>query len=486
MNTRPFVYRIQAYKLPVDMSVDEQEIQQIETPQGVYSLMFPTLNEQKIREISCRLEKNRHDYLALLTTSEIIDKIDLAVHKWLDPNYPQRRLAELLLPYVTGYDADMIRLQLKRYMRTFRKKELLRFLDEEFDNPAMLDEFRPRKSGGFSRIYGPKLIFHIFSGNVPGISIWSLIMGLLLKSAQLGKTSSAEPLMAVWFAESLAEVDQRLGDAIAILPWQGGNREFEDPAIEMADAIITYGSNKTLENIRPRIPIHKNCLTFGHRISFAMIGQEALTPDRMDDTIARLAADIALYDQQSCLSPQSVFVEEGGSLSPQQFAQNLAAEMDRMQLRKPRADLTDAEAWAIQNERNRYTFEHDDVFVYESKQNTAWTVIYHTKPGFQSSPLNRTVHVYACKQLEEGIPFLSSFRTYLQSCGIAVSPARLLNLAQTLGEAGVSRICPLGAMNQAKPGWHHDGRFNLVDLIRYVDIEKGTEELAEQYDPDVE
>jgi hypothetical protein len=41
-------------------------------------------------------------------------------------------------------------------------------------------------------------------------------------------------------------------------------------------------------------------------------------------------------------------------------------------------------------------------------------------------------------------------------------------------------------MNQAKPGWHHDGRFNLVDLIRYVDIEKGTEDLAEQYDPDVE
>src|SRR5258708_7151956 len=105
MNTRPFVHRIQAYKLPVEMSAEEQEIQQIETPQGVYSLMFPTLNEQKIREISCRLEKNRYDYLALLTTSEIMDKIDLAVQKWLDPNYPQRRLAELLLPYVTGYDA---------------------------------------------------------------------------------------------------------------------------------------------------------------------------------------------------------------------------------------------------------------------------------------------------------------------------------------------------------------------------------------------
>jgi hypothetical protein len=49
MNTRPFVHRIQAYKLPVEMSAEEQEIQQIETPQGVYSLMFPALNDEKIR-----------------------------------------------------------------------------------------------------------------------------------------------------------------------------------------------------------------------------------------------------------------------------------------------------------------------------------------------------------------------------------------------------------------------------------------------------
>jgi hypothetical protein len=41
-------------------------------------------------------------------------------------------------------------------------------------------------------------------------------------------------------------------------------------------------------------------------------------------------------------------------------------------------------------------------------------------------------------------------------------------------------------MNRAKPGWHHDGRFNLLDLIRFVDIEHTAEQDAERYDPDVE
>jgi hypothetical protein len=44
----------------------------------------------------------------------------------LVPEYPLRKLAEALIPKITGYDAEMVRLELKRYIRTFRKKELLR------------------------------------------------------------------------------------------------------------------------------------------------------------------------------------------------------------------------------------------------------------------------------------------------------------------------------------------------------------------------
>nr|WP_188496669.1 acyl-CoA reductase [Pullulanibacillus pueri] len=461
----------------------------IEGERTVYHLKYPSLTSDDIQQMMNVVEANRESYLASLTTQEIVEKIDQAIQKWLDPDYPLRRRAEQLLPVITGYDKDMVRLELKKYMRTFRKKELLRFLDEEFDQPAMLDEFRPRKSGGMSRAFGPNTLFHVFSGNVPGVQIWSLIMGLLLKSATLGKTSLSEPLLPVLFAQSLEEVDEKLAETLAILPWKGGTAELENAAIANADAVIVYGSNKTVETMRQRVPLDKPFLTYGHKISFAVIGKEALTPDLYYETIYKLAEDISIYDQQSCLAPQSVFVEQGGAISPKQFAQILASELGRYHKKRPRARLTDEEAMAIQKLRDRYQFEAlqgDQVEVYASQTNTAWTVVYHEEAGFEGSPLNRSIHIFSSENLERDVLSIKPYQSLLQSCGLAVAPDRLFTLADRLGHYGVNRICSVGEMNSAKPGWHHDGGFNLLDLVRIVDIERDVEQKMEAFDPDVE
>jgi hypothetical protein len=220
-----------------------------------------------------------------------------------------------------------------------------------------------------------------------------------------------------------------------------------------------------------------------------MVGKEALTPDRYFDTIHRLAEEASVYDQQSCLSPQVVFVEAGGVVDPQAFAQLLAAEMERYHLKRPRAAVSDEEAMAIRAVRDRYEFQSlsdANIQLYTSISDTAWTVIFHNEPGFDGSPLNRTVHVYACDSLEHSISYIEPYKEFLQSCGVAVTPGRLFALAEQLGAAGVTRICAIGDMNRAKPGWHHDGRFNLLDLIRIVDVERTAEQDAERYDPDVE
>ena len=141
----------------------------------------------------------------------------------------------------------MTRIELKRYMRMFRRRELLRFLDDELPSPRMLDEYRPNKSGGYTRLYGPDLTFHVFSSNVPGIPVWSMTMSLLTKSAIIGKSSFDEPLMPVLFARSLTQINPDLADVLAIVPWRGGTVELEDVAIGEANAVIAYGSSHTTE-----------------------------------------------------------------------------------------------------------------------------------------------------------------------------------------------------------------------------------------------
>jgi hypothetical protein len=67
--------------------------------------------------------------------------------------------------------------------------------------------------------------------------------------------------------------------------------------------------------------------------------------------------------------------------------------------------------------------------------------------------------------------------------GLAAAPDELLRLATLLGQAGVTRISAIGAMTAPVAGWHHDGRFNLLDLVRMVEIEQSAETAAEDFAP---
>lgn len=243
---------------------------------GTATLRFPRLDADAVHALAASVRRHRAEKLARYSTDGIVDVIARAVELWTDPEYPERRLAERLIPAVTGYDASMVRIELKRYMRMFRRRELLRFVDDELNCPQMLDEYRPNRSGGYTRLYGPELSFHVFSSNVPGIPVWSMTMGLLTKSAILGKSSFDEPLMPVLFARSLASVDPDMADALAIVPWRGGTVDLEDAAIGEADAVVAYGSSHTTEAIRPRVRAGKPFLSYGAKIGFSLIGREAL------------------------------------------------------------------------------------------------------------------------------------------------------------------------------------------------------------------
>ena len=67
--------------------------------------------------------------------------------------------------------------------------------------------------------------------------------------------------------------------------------------------------------------------------------------------------------------------------------------------------------------------------------------------------------------------------------GIAAAPEELFRLGTLLGEVGVTRISALGHMTAPEPGWHHDGRFNLLDLVTLTEIEQSAEGAANAFAP---
>lgn len=110
---------------------------------GTATLRFPRLDADAVHALAASVRRHRAEKLARYSTDGIVDVIARAVELWTDPEYPERRLAERLIPAVTGYDASMVRIELKRYMRMFRRRELLRFVDDELNCPQMLDEYSP-------------------------------------------------------------------------------------------------------------------------------------------------------------------------------------------------------------------------------------------------------------------------------------------------------------------------------------------------------
>jgi hypothetical protein len=111
------------------------------------------------------------------------------------------------------------------------------------------------------------------------------------------------------------------------------------------------------------------------------------------------------------------------------------------------------------------------VALYASLQGTEWTVIYDTDPVFIPSPLYRTIRVKPLASLAQLASLLTPHRSYLEAAGIAIGKERLSEAAETLGQAGVSRVCPIGALQLPPLSWRHGGRPRIADLVRWVEVE---------------
>ena len=172
----------------------------------------------------------------------------------------------------------------------------------------------------------------------PGIA--SICYGLLLKSANLVKVSSRDPVFPALFVESLREVDAELADCVAVLDWRREEIALTKAALAEADTVIAYGDDETIASLRQMSRPDARFLGYGHKLSFAVIAKEALTKENLPQLAEAAAFDASVYDQQGCLSPHAFYVEEGGQISPREFAAALAEAMAAYQTRVPRGQLT--------------------------------------------------------------------------------------------------------------------------------------------------
>ena len=447
----------------------------------------PLLTDAQMQALATTVRHAARLRLQSMPVDEVIAVIDRAVARLLDPRDPLRREADELLPIVTGFDPEMVRLGLTAFLQTFRAPQLRRFVAQDFANPKVLDGFQPALKGGAVRAFGPALLAHVWAGNVPGLPLWSLACGLLVKSGCIGKLPSAEPVFATLFARVLCEEHPAWADCLAVVWWQGGQPGPAAALYREADTVLAYGSNAALRQVREQVPLTTRFIGYGHKLGLALVGRAALDRQRGPAAARRAALDIARWEQQGCYSPHAVYVERGGALSPRDFAQHLAGELANLGHRHPRRALALEEAGAVGAWRRAAEWRAlagDGSSELLGHDGASWAVAFSDTPQpLVPSAGQRCVQVSAVDALDEVLPLLAPHAAFLQTVGLATTPAELYRLGEALGAIGVTRIAPLGGMTQPEAGWHHDGRFNLADLVRMVEIEQAAERAADRFAP---
>ena len=434
------------------------------------------LSPAMITEACQTLKRNRKQYLAHRSTHQMVNLLVEVAENWLKPEDRFRKLALESGPAETGFSKETLASGLNNFFRQFTPENISELLDQDLGHPRRLDKFigAGTKSRHSAVAIGPELLVHIAAGNIPNPTIMSIVLGLLARSAQFVKCASGASFLPRLFAHSIYAADPKLGACLEVAEWRGGNAGLEPALFAESNCVTATGSDETLSAIRAQLPVSTRFLGYGYCVSFGFVAREILTGSHLRRVAARAADDVTAWNQLGCLSPHVIYVQSRGEVLPEKFAELLADELDQREQTLPRGELAAEYAAAIVSRRGFYEVRaahSPDTQMWRSKNSTAWTVVFEADARFQISCLNRFVYLKGVKDLEEMLQNADAVRGKVSTVGLAAPEEKLEELGIQLAHWGVTRVCPLGQMQNPPLTWRHDGRQALGDLVTWTDLE---------------
>lgn len=411
------------------------------------------------------------------TADEVIEAAARAAGRLADPDTEPGRRAVELLAAERDWGEALAAETLAGMAGAWRADALRRTVREELGDPDVLDgwtEAPPAGADGRSRrrrASGPPLLLVVHAGNVPGVAVTAAIRGLVARSGVLSKAPAAEPGLLALFARELARVDPLLGRCLAVTWWPGGEAPAEARAwSEAAGQVVLYGGGEAVRGWRERLPASTDLLVYGPKVGIGAVLADAA---RAGEGAEALARDVCAYEQAGCVSPRVVYVVGD---DPMSWARELTAALEEETGRlDPPAPGPD-EAVALRSARAEAEFAgHDSEdgrpAVLTDPEGTDWTVIVGGDPAPVTEGLPRVVRVHAV----EGVPgleeLLAPLAGRIQALGYAGREG-VGGLADLAHRLGVARVAPFGRVAWPPADWRHDGRLQILPLLRWTDREE--------------
>ncbi len=477
--------KLKGYYLPKSLKSIEKEMEFSEKKVNDYTLLLPNINQDNIKEIVTGLKENRKKHIANMPFPEIAKIYGAVSRTWSDNNYEKKKIALELLPALTNLSPELIEFFQFRSIYKIDEKTI-NFLSTLNLPPDVFKNFTPIDNANtFVRAYAGfrdkialkkitqynqelELITYITPSNVPGfIESLGIFIASIVRASGLIKTPSVQPLFAPLYAESVAEQSKQIGETIAVVPWAGGDKSIEDVIFRNSNVVSVVSSTQTAMSVKARVDeLNKSGSSIkgcyhGGKFGIELIGREMANRD-----VAGLAAiDGIGYEGYMCGSPAfGFFVEEGGELSPIEFAEALAGEMEKLSRSIPQTNffrkLRDVKIGEI---ISRPEFDGGQKIFASSENNFA--VIFESNFNLNPIGQNRLIRVFGVNNLEEVISKMKPWKDYLQTAGVAIGNDRLQKISELMGKTGFSNIRVVGTVALPRLGEAWDGNYPVYEFF---------------------
>jgi len=397
---------------------------------------------------------------------ETLEALAAVFDGWRAEASPWRRALAAELPGATGFSAPVVAEGLRLGLESWSGDEFLELVARELGPEERLDSATASMVSGFDTT----AVF--LAGAIPMPTLLALVAPLALRSSVLAKVASRDPVTARHVARSIAECDAELGRCIDCVEFVSGDRESVD-ALLTADCIVATGSDQTVAAIGARVQPPRRLVTYGHRMSVAILAGAAVRGAALRETAEHLALDVALWDQLGCLSPVAAYVVAAEADAADAFAEALGQALADIEERLPRGVVGKLEAARIALERADAEMRAaaGSRVAIHTGAGSSWTVIREDAPIVRPAPLHRFVRVLPASDGAALIDALAPLGPHLAAAALAGFGAETPALARRLADLGASRICAPGAMQCPPLAWRHDNRGLLAPLARFANFE---------------
>lgn len=377
----------------------------------------------------------------------LVEQLVALRERWRDPGREAGAKGLSALSRETGFPPAHVHEALKRAFSPFTRPSIR----------GIVRRGEKARGAGIAVPVNTPWVLAILAGRVPAVVVNALFWSLAARVPVALRPPAALHTFTGLLIRSLARVPGPLGPSVTHLDLPSGQGPLAR-LVESAPICLVYGTDQTFRSV---VAARRDRPTLGggHRESFVVVFREALGPDRAGALARAIARDCAVYDQDGCLSPQAVLVEEGGGTTPEELAGRIQEELVGLAGSLPPSlpSLEEAARLRMFAEECRYGARASGgrVFPREGAPTPLTTLL----PGrpYRTGPGHRVLQVLPFHGAPDLGNLLPSLADRIQGVAVAGDRARVEALFAAHPDYRAGYVCAPGRLQRPPATWAENG-----------------------------